>query len=53
MECRELEHMPFDKVFVVDGNEELCHATGIEIQDESGEWWNEYQDSNGEYHYGR
>lgn len=49
---RELEEMPFDKAFDVDGNSELCHATGMEVQI-NGEWWNEYIDSNGEFHYGR
>ena len=49
---RQLPMMPPDKAFEVDGNEELCHATGYEILD-NGEWWNEYEDSNGEYHYGR
>lgn len=44
--------MPPDKVFKVNGNEELCHATGYEIL-ENGEWWNEYEDSTGEYRYGR
>lgn len=50
---RELFEVPFDKVFDVDGNQEMCHATGMEIQDERGEWWNEYVDSNGNFHYGR
>ena len=52
---RELNYMPYDKMFDTnEGNEELCHATGIEVLDPSnGEWWNEYVDSNGEYHYGR
>ena len=49
---RQLPIMPPDKAFEVNGNEELCHATGYEIL-ENGEWWNEYIDSNGEYHYGR
>lgn len=50
---RELFEVPFDKVFDVDGNQEMCHATGMEIQDSHGEWWNEYVDSNGDLHYGR
>lgn len=29
-ERRHLEEMPFDKRFDVDGNSELCHATGYE-----------------------
>ena len=49
---RKLDQMPYDKVFDVNGNEELCHATGWELY-EGGEWWNEYIDSNGDYHYGR
>lgn len=46
---RKLEQMPYDKVFEVNGNQgnqELCHATGMELY-ENGEWWNEYVDSNG------
>lgn len=51
---RELFEVPFDKMFDIEGNqEELCHATGMEIQDECGEWWNEYVDRNGNFHYGR
>lgn len=49
---RELDEMPFDKVFPVNGNEELCHSTGREVF-QNGEWWNEYEDSEGELHYGR
>lgn len=48
---RELKTMPFDHIFIVDGNEELCHATGYEML-EDGIWWNEYIDHNGEFHYG-
>lgn len=47
-----LDEMPFDKVFDVDGREELCHATGDEVLID-GTWWNEYVDSTGEYQYGR
>lgn len=54
---RELDTMPFDHVFYVDGNEQLCHATGYEICDgdpsDPADWWNEYVDSNGDYHLGR
>ena len=56
---RWLDEMPFDHVFDVDGNEELCHATGRECcfdgdnPSEPKEGWNEYIDRNGEYHYGR
>ena len=58
MKTRELDDMPFDKAFQVDGNEELCSATGIEVlfdgdEDVPGNWWNEYVDSNGKKHYGR
>ena len=49
---QELENMPFDKRFDVDGSEELCHATGYEVF-HLGEWWNEYIDSNGDFHLGR
>jgi len=40
--------MPFDKRF----DNELCHATGYEVLID-GEWWDEYVDGEGEYHYGR
>ena len=30
----------------------MCHATGDEVV-WSGEWWNEYVDSSGVFHYGR
>jgi hypothetical protein len=43
-----LDVMPFDHEF----NGELCHATGYEVF-LHGEWWNEYEDSEGELHYGR
>lgn len=49
---RDLDTMPFDRAFDVNGNEELCHATGVEVFI-NGEWWNEYIDSNEDYHYGR
>lgn len=45
---RKLDAMPLDKRF---GNE-LCHATGYEVLI-NGEWWNEYEDSDGNPHYGR
>ena len=51
-EVREIEEMPFDKVFSVDGNEEFCHSTGYEVM-LHGQWWNEYVDRNGDLHYGR
>lgn len=45
---RPLVEMPFDMRF----NSELCHATGYEayVYDQ---WYNEYIDSEGYYHYGR
>lgn len=51
-ERRVLENMPFDMAFDVDGGNELCHATGYEVFD-GVEWWNEYVDHDGCYHYGR
>ena len=48
----ELEAMPLDKMFIVSGNAEMCHATGYEIATENGVW-NEYTDSDGVIHYGR
>lgn len=57
---RELETMPFDKAFeVAEGRQELCHATGKEVcfadgnPDDPADWWIEYQDRDGNYHYGR
>ena len=54
---RELGYMPYDKAFEVNGNQELCHATGFEVCDGNPEnpadWWEEYKDSNGDLHYGR
>ena len=46
---------PYDKMFVNKyGQQELCHSTGMEIYDHLGdEWWNEYVDSYGDFHYGR
>ena len=52
MTREELNVMPFDKRFDVDGSDELCHATGYEVF-YLGEWWNEYVDSNGDIHLGR
>ena len=49
---RRLEKMPFDKRFDVDGNSELCHATGYEVFD-GEDWWDEFVDSNGDFQYGR
>ena len=47
-EVRTLAEMPMDKEF----NGELCHATGYEWFD-GKEWWNEYEDADGNLHYGR
>lgn len=51
-ERRHLEEMPFDKRFDVNGNSELCHATGYEVFD-GEDWWDEFVDSNGDFQYGR
>lgn len=51
-EHRHLEEMPFDKRFDVNGNSELCHATGYEVFD-GEDWWDEFVDSNGDFQYGR
>ena len=55
---RELETMPFAKAFETEnGNEELCNATGFEEcfgnPNEPADWWNEYEDSDGNLYYGR
>ena len=56
---RKLKEMPFDKVFEVDGNRENCHCTGFEVclsgddPKDQANWWNEYVDHNGDFHYGR
>lgn len=55
---RELEEMPFDMAFETEGgNRELCHATGWEEcfgdPSDPADWWNEYEDSDGNLHYGR
>ena len=47
-----LDTMPFDKRFDVDGNEELCHATGYTVFDGT-DWGDEFVDSNGDLQYGR
>lgn len=60
-ERRSLDHMPFDKRFEVDsqGHTELCHATGYEVCFEDDDpmdaanWWNEYEDHEGNVYYGR
>ena len=54
---RELKEMPFDKVFETENGREFCHATGLEIcfgnPNKPSDWWNEYEDSEGNFHYGR
>ena len=53
VERMSLLDVPFDKRFyLANGRDELCHATGDAVKIH-GEWWNEYVDSNGDYHYGR
>lgn len=47
-----LYDMPFDKAFNTSRGRELCHATGYEVLF-NGEWWNEYEDRDGETHLGR
>lgn len=50
----ELETMPFDHVFDVDGQPELCHATGRAVAFKGDLYYCiEYIDSNGDLHYGR
>ena len=46
----------FQKVFTTsNGNEEFCTPTGIELQEgpDISDHWIEYEDSNGDLHYGR
>lgn len=54
---RELDNMPFDKVFTYEHNETLCHATGYEVclgdPENSSDWWNEYVLPDGSLEYGR
>lgn len=49
MMTKKLKEMPFDKAFEVNGNEQLCHATGWQVcfgnPSEPADWWNEYEDS--------
>lgn len=49
---RTLDVMPFAKVFQTENGQELCNATGYEALID-GQWWNEYEDSEGNLHYGR
>ena len=57
MMTRRTETMPFDKAFEVNGSEQLCHATGWKVcfgnPSDPTDWWNEYEDSEGNLHYGR
>jgi len=55
IEVMELEEMPYDMTFEVDGNREQCHATGraVAFEDWPDEFWLEFVDRNGELHYGR
>ena len=48
----ELAAMPMDKMFIINGNAEMCHSTGYEIVIEN-DTWNEYIDSIGDIHYAR
>lgn len=50
---RELDNMPCDHGFwTSEDTYEICHATGYE-ESHGGEWWNEYVDRDGGFHYGR
>ena len=56
LERVQLEQMPMDKSF--DGGFSLCHATGYVVRCETApgypdDWWNEYEDQNGNLIYGR
>ena len=46
------ERIYSDHSFMVDGNETLCHHTGYEVLMDDGIWWLEYEDPNGDIHYG-
>lgn len=51
MERRKLNYLPCDRfVELESGKEECCHATGYEVK-LFGEWWYEYEDSDGCCHY--
>ena len=54
---RELENMPFDKAFDTENGNESCHVTGYEVclgnPDDPSDWWEEFEDCNGNLHYGR
>ena len=52
-----LSSMPYDKMFLTANGNELCHATGDEVcfgdPADGANWWNEYEDSEGNLYYGR
>lgn len=54
---RELETMPVAKVFGTESGEKICNATGWEVcegnSSDPADWWNEYEDSEGNLYYGR
>lgn len=45
--------MNFDKYTVIKDNKEGNNMTDTDEVIWDGEWWNEYVDSNGNFHYGR
>ena len=49
---RKLADMPYDTGINTEYGFALCHAIGYEVYLD-GEWWNEYQSPDGEYHYRR
>lgn len=51
----ELEDMPFDRSFYNDNGQKVnCHATGyMTFCTAIGEWYNEYEDSEGNIYLGR
>lgn len=59
MLIRELDYMELDHCFYTANGQELCHCTGREVcfdgddPTKPGNWWVEYEDSNGDLHYGR
>ena len=51
----ELSKVPCSQMFTVNGNLEWCNSTGYIVcfpQDNPRDWWGEYEDSQGEMHYG-
>lgn len=52
VDAREMMEKVTDKIFMnCFGKYEVCHATGEECYI-NGEWKNEYEDTEGEFHYG-